>query len=113
MQSFERADFGLDMEQRCDEVLEMRPQRNQQFRFGFERERLRVASRRLQTIRERRIGVKQMPDKCVIDARSAVVCVKIGKRKAVGKVDGVRSHGKMCNFTFRGLSMSGALVPSK
>ena len=81
----ERAHFGLDAEQRRDEVFEMRPERDQELRLGLALQRIRVGARRGEARRKYRIRRLQMVDESTVDTRRPVALIEIGENEPVGE----------------------------
>jgi hypothetical protein len=90
MEPLERAHFGLDTEQEREKVLEVRSDRDKEFRLCLAVQRVGMPARGGQTIGERRIGRREMGDEELIDARGAVHRIEIGERETVRKRQGAR-----------------------
>ena len=85
MSRFERAERGFDAEQRAQEILEMRPERDQQLGLGLGREGTGFGACRTQTRDERRICGFEMRDEKAVEARRALDRIKVGENEPVRK----------------------------
>ena len=86
----QRGDFGLNAKQFGNERIQMRRQRKNQFRFGFNRQCCRIAACCGYTRDERGIYVIQIREECRIQPRERAGIVKIGEGKAKTQCQGRR-----------------------
>ena len=82
----ERAHLGFDAEQRRDEILEVRRERDQQLRLVLARSSASGrCARRGEPVGERRVSAAQVRDEQRVDARRALADVEVGEREAGGE----------------------------
>jgi hypothetical protein len=87
MRRFERADLGGDAEERCQEILEMRGDGNQQCRLVLDGARRRIGAGSLEPPRELGVGAFQVRDEQLVDPGSARDGIELGVGEAVGELE--------------------------
>ncbi len=79
----QRPHVGLDAEERAQEVLEMRPERDQEFGLLLAREVRRARTCGGESGRQRRVGLLQVGDEQLVDAGRARRRIEVRERETV------------------------------